>query len=164
MPYSFTVKAQEAFEKAQYIAREHQQQQIDVPHLALALLEIQESIVPSIFTKANISPLECAARIKSHINDLPQVRGEAAVGGELYVSNDLKKVMNVAQHEAKSLGDSFLASEHLLLAMLEVSTKTKDIFNALGLARANTFSLLKEIRGNIRVSDPEPESKYQALE
>ncbi len=164
MPYSFTVKAQEAFEKAQYIARENQHQQIDVPHLALALLETQESIVPSFLSKVAISPIECAARIKSIIDELPHVKGDAAVGGELYASNDLKKVMNIAQHEAKSLGDSFLASEHLLLAIVEVPSKVKDIFNALGLARANALASLKEIRGNIRVSDPEPESKYQALE
>lgn len=164
MPYSLTVKAQDAFEKAQKIAREHQQQQIDVPHLALALLEIQESIVPSILTKADISPYEYNQRIKSHVDDLPQVKGEDAAGNELYLSHDLKKVMNVAQQEAESLGDSFLASEHLLLAILEVPSKTKDTLYALGLTRTKALSLLREIRGNTHVTDPEPESKYQALE
>ncbi|MEW6610084.1 MAG: ATP-dependent chaperone ClpB [Patescibacteria group bacterium] len=164
MPFPFTTKAQEAFENAEHIAREHEQQQIDVPHLALSLLHQHESIVPTMLSKAGHALPDIVLPLRALIDALPHVKGEAAVGAERYVSHDIKRVINVAQEEAKALGDTFIASEHLLLAILEVPSQVKKIFHDAGFVRATALGVLKEVRGNVQVRDPEPESKYQTLE
>ncbi len=168
----FTHKAQEALEKAQNLARERAQQQLDLPHLAFALLTQEESIVPAIINRAVGSdrsrPVGTLEELHSELEllivQLPKVSGEGAVGSEVFVSHDAKRVLNRAQEEAQALSDQFISTEHILLALLEVVSDTQKVFVKAGIAKDAVLEMLKKMRGTAKVTDPEPESKYQALE
>lgn len=167
----FTHKAQEAIELAQSAVRERGQQQLDLPHLALTLLTQEDSLVPTIIERVlgsdrsrPVTTIDIHSEFELLIDKLPKVSGEGAVGTDVYATNDVKRVLNRAQEEAKSLGDSFISTEHLLLGLLEVSSQIQKVFINAGVAREKVLHVLKSLRGTAKVTDPEPESKYQALE
>lgn len=170
--FQFTTKAQEALERAQGTVRERSQQQLDLPHLALTLLTQEESLVPAIIERATGSDrsrpvatlMDLHSELELLIDKLPKVSGEGTVGSDIYLHNDVKRVLNKAQDEAKALGDSFISTEHVLLGLLEVSSDTQKVFTKKGITREKVLSLLKELRGTAKVTDPDPESKYQALD
>ncbi len=122
----FTLKAQEALKEAHDIASNKGQQQIDVLHVALALVLQKGGIVPPILEKlgANVSFLE--TEIEKEINRLPKIKGEVPFG-QAYLSPELGKAINQAAKEAMKLKDEFISCEHLLLALVTVSTKVKGL-------------------------------------
>lgn len=164
MNFQFTTKAQEVLELSQGMVREHAQQQLDLPHLALTLLTQEGSVVPAIIEKAGVTPLSLHSELEYLIDKLPKVSGEGTVGADLYLHNDVKRVLNKAHEEAKTLGDSFISTEHILLGLIEISSDTQKAFTKKGITRERVLTLLKDLRSTAKVTDLEPESKYQALE
>ncbi len=160
----FTLKAQEAVAGAQQLASEAGQQQIEVEHLLLAMLRDSEGVAVAILKKlgANVSLLQ--SRLEDELRRMPRVSG-AGAAGNIYVSNRLANVFNQAQNEMRQLKDEYVSTEHLLIAIAEEKQgPAGQLLRQQGVTRDNIFKVLKEIRGTQRVTDQNPEGKYQALE
>jgi len=157
-----TLKAQEAFQDAQKKAETSHHQQIDEIHLALALLEQNEGLVPSLFKKMGVSIEEVRAKLVHHLGKIPQVHGPGAVGS-LYMTPNVVALLERAEKEAAQLKDEYISTEHLFLGMLDPKGLVQKLLLKSGVAREKVLLALVEIRGSHRVTDPNPEEKYQAL-
>ncbi|MFQ5914990.1 MAG: ATP-dependent chaperone ClpB [Nitrospinota bacterium] len=157
----FTIKAQEALQAAQSLAEEKGHQTIEPEHLLAALLKQPEGLVSSILTRIGLSPKEVEAEVEKAVEKFPRVTG--AEGG--YISPRLKQIMDASSKEAGGMKDEFISVEHLLLVLADKSAgEAGDILTSKGATRENILKALSEIRGSQRVTDPNPEEKYQALE
>jgi ATP-dependent Clp protease ATP-binding subunit ClpB len=157
----YTVLSQEAFQQAQQKAEELGHQEIRPEHLLFAFLEQEENIVNSILAKIGISPQKIIEELKSVLAKMPKVEG----GGEVYLSPSLRQIMNAAQKEAHKLKDDYISTEHLFLALLKEGTSDAGrILKANGVTEDVLLKALMNIRGSQRVTDPQPEGKYQVLE
>ena len=158
----FTLKAQEALQEAKAIAERKHHQQIDVEHLLLALLEQKEGIVIPILQKLGANPAMVASQLEEELNRIPQVTGGGA--GQVYISSRLNEISNMAWKEAERLMDEYLSTEHLLIAISdERRAASAQILQRNGVTKDAIFKVLQEIRGSHRVTDQNPEEKYQAL-
>jgi ATP-dependent Clp protease ATP-binding subunit ClpB len=157
-PESFTVKVQEALEGAQRIAREHAQQSLEPEHVLAALLEDEQGVARALLEKVGADPDTLAGEVSAALARRPRVSG----GTDLYLSNDLKKALDDADHERDRLKDEYLSVEHLLLAFAGAG-ETGRLLQARGVTRDALLAALKEVRGGQRVTDQTPEDKYQAL-
>src|SRR5271156_943028 len=154
-----TEKLQEAIRAAQSIAFRHGNQQIDVEHLLLALLEQQGGLAPSILNKADI-PLESVrARVQQAVDRMPKVSGSTGSPDQVYITPRLQKLITQAEDEAKRMKDDFVSVEHVLLAVTE-----EGLFKEFGLTRERLMRALQEVRGSQRVTTQNPEATYEALE
>jgi ATP-dependent Clp protease ATP-binding subunit ClpB len=163
-PEKLTIKAQEALQSAQRLAREHNQQQIDSVHVLLALLRQEGGIVPPLLQRLGANPETIAQSLQAEIDRLPAVGGPAATD-RLYVSPDLNEVLTQAEKEADQLKDQFVSTEHLLLAMTaRPDSAAGRALASAGVSRDATLAALREVRGSQRVTDQAPEDKYQALQ
>jgi ATP-dependent Clp protease ATP-binding subunit ClpB len=151
----FTEKLQDAVRAAQGIAARHGNQQVDVDHLLLALLEQEGGLAGSILARAGVNVDALVGRIEADIGRLPKVSGPAAGPDQIYVSQRLSKLLVNAEDEAKKLKDEYISVEHVLLAV-----DAKD----LGATRDRLMQALREIRGSQRVTSQNPEATYEALE
>jgi ATP-dependent Clp protease ATP-binding subunit ClpB len=157
----FTVKAQEAVQQAQTLAEKYQHQTIDVEHLLLVLLEQSEGVVLPILQKLGANPRLLAERLKDHLGKVPKVYG-GEVGA--YIAPRLKQVFDAATEEADRLKDEYISTEHLLIAIAaEKQGVAGTLLRDQGVTRDNIFKALVSIRGSQRITDPNPEEKYQAL-
>jgi ATP-dependent Clp protease ATP-binding subunit ClpB len=159
-PNKLTEKSQEAIVTAQQRARENGHSQIDVEHLAAALVEQQGGIVPSVLTALNVQPAQLSSALGTELERQPKVSGNVQIGA----SARLGRVLQSAQKEAEALGDEYVSTEHLLLAMTADNGYTGQALKRLGVTHERVLNSLKEIRGNQRVTDANPENKYQVLE
>jgi ATP-dependent Clp protease ATP-binding subunit ClpB len=158
----FTIKSQEALQQAQETAAELGHQEVGSEHVLAALLAQPEGVVPPLLQKLGVQPAQVAAEVKRELDRLPKVSG--VVGGE-YLSQRLKKALDQAWSEAQKLKDEYVSTEHLLLAF----TEEKDggagrALKAHGVTRERVLQALVDVRGSARVTDANPEEKYQALE
>src|SRR6266481_2187759 len=162
----FTEKSQAALMEAQAIGTRNQHQAVDVEHLALALLEQEEGLVPRLLEKAGVSPNLLKTKIQEALDRIPRVSGETMTGQGLYVTQRLNKLLVTAQDEAKKLKDEYVSVEHLVLAMFSepATTEIGKIFKTLDLRREKFLKALTEVRGNQRVTSANPEATYEALE
>ncbi len=157
----YTVLSQEAFQQAQQKAEELGHQEIRPEHLLFAFLEQEENIVNSILAKIGISSAKIFEELKGVLAKMPKVEG----GGEVYLSPPLRQIMNAAQKEAHKLKDDYISTEHLFLALLKEGTSDAGrILKANGVTEDVLLKALMNIRGSQRVTDPQPEGKYQVLE
>ena len=160
-PEKLTQKSQEALQAAQRLAREHSHQEIDGEHLALALIGQTESLIPDLLERIGVP----VARLKPDLEAELARRHKVQGGGEPYAGSDLKKALDAAQSEATKLKDDYVSTEHLLLGLLDGGgTSLKKIFAKHGLKRDAVLKTLAELRGNQRVTDENPEAKFQALD
>ncbi|MCF6154755.1 MAG: ATP-dependent chaperone ClpB [Candidatus Brocadia sp.] len=160
----FTIKAQEAVQEAQELAESKRQQQILAVHLLEVLLTQEQGIVMPLLKKLGINTDAVLDKTMSAVNKLPQVSGPG-VPGQAYVSTELRDTFNLAWEEASKLKDEYVSTEHLLLALAGQRNITAGrILHEAGVTRENIYVALKEIRGGQRVTDQNPEEKYQALE
>ena len=158
----FTLKAQEALQEAKSIAERKHHQQIDVEHLLLALLDQKEGIVIPILQKLGSNPDLIASQLGDELNRVPQVTGRGT--GQVYLSSRLNEIFNNAWKEAERLKDEYMSTEHLLIAIAdEKQGAAFQILQRNGVTRDAIFRVLQEIRGPHRVTDQNPEEKYQAL-
>jgi ATP-dependent Clp protease ATP-binding subunit ClpB len=160
----FTEKMQEAVRAAQSIAIQHGNQQIDVEHLLLALLEQQGGLAPSILNKADIKVDSLRARVQQEVDRLPKVSGATGGPDQVYVTPRITKLLTQAEEEAKRLKDEFTSVEHVLLAITDDSGPAGKIFREFGVTRERLMRALQEVRGSQRVTTQNPEVTYEALE
>ncbi|HET7876531.1 MAG TPA: ATP-dependent chaperone ClpB [Methylomirabilota bacterium] len=151
----FTEKAQEALQNAAQTAQESGQQIVEPEHVLLALVREREGIARPLLEAAGVSLPGLEAALVSEVERLPRVHG----GGQPYVSNDLNLVLEQADREAKRLRDEYVSTEHLLLALAERPGLRRE-----GVTHDALMQALRKVRGSQRVTDQNPESKYQALE
>jgi len=159
-PNKLTEKSQEALVAAQQLARENGHAQVDVEHLAAALVDQSGGIVPSVLSALNIAAPQLRAALEGELQRAPKVSGNVQVGA----SARLGRVLQQAQQEAKNLRDEYVSTEHLFLAMTDDQGFTGDTLKRLGATRDRILEALQSVRGNQRVTDANPEGKYQALE
>ena len=157
----FTQKSMEAVQNCEKLAYEHGNQQLEQEHLLYSLLTLEDSLILKLITKMNISPEMFTNEAAQAVNRLTKVSG----GGQLYVSNDLNKVLVSAEDEAKVMGDEYVSVEHLFLSMIKQPDKTiKELFRQYGINREAFLKALTTVRGNQRVVSDNPEATYDTLE
>jgi ATP-dependent Clp protease ATP-binding subunit ClpB len=159
-----TEKSQEAIRQAQTIAVNYGNQQVDVEHLLLALLEQEGGLAPSILLRADI-PLETLhKRLVQEVEKLPKVSGGGTRPDQVYITNRLSQLLNAAEEQAKRLKDEYVSIEHLLLAAADDQGGAGKLLREFGLTRDRLMKALQEVRGNQRVTTQNPEATYEALE
>ena len=175
---NFTHKAQEAILNAQSIAQTKGQQQIDALHLLLSLLSQEESIVLTLLRKLGVDIERLAKKTESALSRIPTITAPQTFG-QFYLTQDMAKVLDRARKEAMKMGDEFISVEHLFLGIVDIEIKAKEILEKATFLKTGksdsslevgkldyetVFKSLNEIRGDHKVTDPEPESKYQVIE
>ena len=159
-PKKMTEKTQEALIAAQQAAQENGRAQLDVEDLLAALLEQQGGIVPSVIEALGGSTQQLLAATRQELARQPKVQGNV----QLSASGRLGRVLTQAQKDADSLKDEYVSTEHLLLAMTADQGYTGQALARIGATHERVLNALREVRGNQRVTDQNPENKYQALE
>src|SRR5579864_5865783 len=158
----FTVKAQEAVQRANELASEHGNPELMPAHLLAALLEDKEGIVPPVLEKIGIGPQAVLADLYREIEKLPKVSGGAA---QATMSNSASKLLDQAFKEAANFKDEYVSTEHLLLAATHLKgDKGAQILSRHGANYDAILKALTAVRGSQRITDQNPEAKYQALE
>src|ERR1043165_5042359 len=158
-----TTKSQEALQEAQRLPHEHSHQEIDGEHLLLALLGQSEGLIQPLLQKLGVSPQRLAADAEKELARRAKVQGVSSA--DTFLGNTLKKALDAAFAEAGQVKDDYVSTEHLLLGLLsEGGSALKKSFQANGLKREDVLKALACLRGNQRVTDAEPEGKFQALE
>lgn len=175
---NFTYKAQEAIMKAQAIAQEKNQQQIDALHLLYSLLSQEESVVLTLLQKIGVDIDGLKKKVALALDKIPMIATPQAFG-QFYLTQDMARVLESAKAEASRMDDEFISVEHLFLALLNTQTKAKEILDKTNFLQPgggpttlefgkldyeNALKILSQIRGGQRITDPEPESKYQVIE
>src|SRR5579863_4439037 len=162
----FTEKLQDALHSAQSNAVRNGNQQIDVEHLLLALLDQPGGLAPSLFNKADIPLGSFRTFLEREIDRLPKVSNAlgAQPATQIYITNRIQTQLAKAEEEAKRLKDEYVSVEHVLLAATEDQGAAGRFFRESGLTRDRLMKALQEVRGNQRVTTPNPEATYEALE
>jgi ATP-dependent Clp protease ATP-binding subunit ClpB len=155
----FTEKLQEAFHAAQSLASQRGQQQLDVEHLLVALLEQDGGLATSILLKSEADIKNVHHRLMQELDKLPRVSGSATGADQVYITSRLQQLLNRAESEAKRLKDAYVSVEHILLAAAD-----EKVFKELGLTKERLMRTLQDVRGSQRVTSQNPESTYEALE
>ena len=157
----FTEKAQEAVFSAQNLAEDKHNTQIEAEHLLSALVEQKDGVVPQVLEKLGVDQAALAHRLNAEIERLAKAYGPT----QLYISPGFKQVIDAAQDEAKSLKDEYVSTEHLLIAMADgYKGPAGMLLKSAGVSKDGIYQVLASIRGGQRVTDQNPEGKYQALE
>jgi len=164
----FTLNAQNALQAAQTLASDYGHSQVDNEHLMLSLLRQEESVVPPLLKKIGVDPTAVEKILEKDVAGLPKVEG----GGQLYVTPRLTKALDAAHKEADKMKDEYVSTEHLFLALLDAPHApgygedwgVRKLVKQFGLNRDKVLKALSEVRGSSRVTDQNPEAKYQALE
>src|SRR4051794_15711139 len=161
-PNRFTRKTGEALGAAQALARERNHSQVTPEHLLAALVGQPESVVIPVLERLGVATRTVRDRVDEALGRLPSVYGETAQQAQL--SPDAYKLLESADIQRADLGDDYLSTEHVLLAMSEVPGGVGDLLRSLGVSHDALLGALKEIRGSHRVTSENPEGQYQALE
>ena len=161
-PDRLTLKGQEAFREAAELARSRGNPVVNDAHLFSVLLDQAEGIVVPLLQKAGLNLTALREGVARELDRFPSQSGG---GSEPTFSRELHKVFDRAEDEAKQLGDAYLSTEHLLIALSkEKGTTARTLLNAAGVSSEQLVEALGEVRGSHRVTDQSPESQYQALE
>ncbi|MDE0683610.1 MAG: AAA family ATPase, partial [Candidatus Poribacteria bacterium] len=156
-----TIKTQEALETAQNLATDAQNPELSVEHLMLALIKQSDGIVAPIFQKLGVDIAGVTSAIEAAVEKAPKVQGAAS---EMRISQALQSVLDTGFKEATALKDAYVSTEHLLIACAEAKqTKVGKILREAGVTKDKILKALVDIRGNQRITDQNPEDKYQAL-
>ncbi len=156
----FTMKSQALIQNAHDIASKKNHQYIEPEHFLMAMLADSEGICVSIFKKLGVPVSQLQQDATAALEKLVQVSGAA----DTYLSGTAKKILDKALEEARKMKDQYVSLEHILLAMAQVTSSAQKILQRHGITRDTVFTVLKDIRGNQTITDPNPEEKYQALE
>src|SRR2546428_63259 len=157
-----TLKSQEALQRAQEEARNRNHQMVEPVHVLFALLSDPEGVVYPLLQRLEQSPRALRDRVEEALDRIPKVYG--APGQDLYLSAPSRQVLDRAFEEASKLTDEYVSTEHLFLALLDGASDASRILAEAGVSRDALMKALVEIRGRQRVTDQNPEEKYQALE
>ncbi|TDF74583.1 ATP-dependent chaperone ClpB [Candidatus Syntrophosphaera thermopropionivorans] len=155
----FTIKSQDALQGMQQIAEENGHQEIKDLHLLAAMLKETESLVIPVLQKLEVNTTDLERKVEDALKKLPKVSG-----GQMYLSQEVLDILHQAEREADQLQDDYISLEHILLALLEKGKEAARLLQNSGVTPDKLLLALKELRGNQRVTDQNPEAKYQALE
>jgi ATP-dependent Clp protease ATP-binding subunit ClpB len=156
----FTTKAQEALATAQFEAQSAGHSQVTPLHLLQALLADEQGVGRSLLERVGADPSHVRSIVESELGRQPTVSG----GGSVSMSRDLGEVLGRARKEAQELNDQYVSSEHLLLALAEVRSDAKEVLSTLGVNRKHLLDAMQQMRKGQRVTSPEAEQQYEALE
>ncbi|MDE2927026.1 MAG: ATP-dependent chaperone ClpB [Acidobacteriota bacterium] len=159
-----TESVREGLTRAEAVAGNLGHQQVDVEHLLAALLEQEQGLAASILNKADLDPGQLTRRLRQDLQSRARVSGPAAPAGQVYATPRLTQLLNRAQEEAKQLNDEYVSVEHLLLAMVKDTGAAGRLLQAQGISRERLMQTLRDVRGSQRVTSPNPEATYEALE
>lgn len=159
-PNKFTEKAWSAIARTPDIAKQAQNQHLESEHLMLALLE-QEGLAASIFDKLAVKPEQLRERTEAFINSQPKVSGS---GSSVYIGKSLETLLDRADNFRKTYGDDYISIEHLILAYAKDDRFGRNLLREFGLDEARLKDVIQDIRGTQKVTDQNPEGKYQSLE
>src|SRR3984893_14796828 len=157
----FTQKMQEALQAAQDVASQFNHQEITNEHFLSALLDQSDGITQPLLEKIGIQPNQLRERLASELERRPRVTGASV---DLRLSNELRSVLDGAEKEMKKLKDEYTSAEHYLLALSGANVPAAKILKDLGVTRDKLMQALQQVRGSQRVTDQNPEGKYQTLE
>jgi ATP-dependent Clp protease ATP-binding subunit ClpB len=157
-----TQKSREALQTAQAIAREHSHQELDGLHLALALARQSDTIVPTLMQRTGVDLSTFEDDLKAELDRRAKVDGVSA--SDIFLGRDLKQAFDKAEDEASKLGDEYLSAEHLLLGLVKAGGSLKKIFSKHNMKCEVLLEKMNAVRGNQRVTDENPEAKFEALE
>ncbi|MDR2629798.1 MAG: ATP-dependent chaperone ClpB [Spirochaetaceae bacterium] len=157
----FTIKAQEALNDASTIAQKDDHPQVEVEHLLLALLRQTDGIVLPILERIGVDAPQIVRDTEALAASSPKIYGEAA---QIYFSAAASKVLAKAEAEAASLKDEYVSTEHILIAIAAGEGKAAELLKKAGVTKNGILAALKQVRGNTRVTDQNPEGKYQVLD
>ena len=156
----YTVRAQEAIAAAQALAQEREQQIIEPAHLLVALLDAYEGIVTPLLEGAGADVTTLRAEAVGAMERLPVVRGAT----QQHISQAMRDTLKRAGREAERLNDEYISTEHLLLGLVGEPSPARDALAAAGVTHDALLTAMQSVRGSHRVTDPNPEAKYQSLE
>ncbi len=161
----FTEGAQEALELAQNALVKFKHNQLDTEHIFYGLLSQEDGVVPKIFEKIGVSPYGVKDRIADALRKIPVVEYSYGTPAQIYITPRAQRVLEQSFEEAKTLKDEYVASEHILLAIVEISDGASGrILREFNIDKEKIYQALYEIRGSQRVTEPNAEQKYNALE
>ncbi len=158
-----TFKSQEAIQTAQKLAERKGNQQLDAEHLLWALLDDEDGVASQILKKLGINTKALQKDVEEEIEKFPKVIGATPLG-QIYVSPRLKQVFEIAEKNATHLKDEYISVEHFLIALVSVGGACSELLKRYGATADKILTGMREIRGAQRVTDPNPEEKYQALQ
>src|SRR5512136_1716763 len=159
-PDKLTVKAQEVLQEAQAQARKREHQAIDLEHLLLALLHQDDGVAKPLLERIGANAAQVESRLEDELRSIPRVKG----GSEPYFGNRLQKLLERAEEEAKRLKDEYVSTEHLLAAAAEDKSPPGEALRSAGATADRIRGAVKDMRAGARVTSPEAESQYRALE
>ena len=154
-----TIRLQEAFSSSQSLCSSAQQQALECEHLLLALFQDFDGIALALVKRVGVDCEQLLRELEEQTEKYPKVSGD----GQVYLSQTLKDIVSKAEEEARKMKDEFLSAEHILLAVSNYK-KANSVFRSLGIKYDDLLKALQSIRGSQRVTDPNPESKYQVLD
>ena len=155
----FTQKSMEIVNNLEKTAYDFGNQELAQEHLLYNMLTVDDSLIVSLLKKMDIDPVVFKAQVEGLINKRPKVEG-----GQIYVGNDLNKVLIYAENEAKAMGDEYISVEHLFLSMLrKASPEIKKLFKEFNIDRERFLQALSQVRGNQKVTTDNPEAVYESL-
>ena len=158
----FTEKSQEAIGQAQALATRHGQQQVELEHLFLALIEQEGGLAEKILSRLDVDAGQLKQKVEQEIATLPSVQGPGA--DQLYLGTRLREVLDRAQQEASKLKDDYVSIEHLLLGITQDEGPSGKLLASHGVSRETLLAALKDMRGSQRVTSQNPETTYEPLE
>src|SRR3989440_1016580 len=157
----FTQKMQEALQASQDFASEFSQQEISNEHFLLALLAQSEGVTRPLLEKLGVSVSALEGRLRDALEKRPKVHG---AGAQIYLGTELRAVLDAAEKEMAKLKDEFVSAEHYLLALSNAKSDAAKLLHDSGVTHARLLQALQQVRGSQRVTDQNPEGKYQTLE
>ncbi|HRY27807.1 MAG TPA: ATP-dependent chaperone ClpB [Candidatus Moranbacteria bacterium] len=158
----FTMKSQEALRKSQEFALSLSQQQVDVFHLLYALIGQEGSIVPTVLGKIGADIEKIKNEALQEAKKYPKMT--TGILGQIFITPTLLQILDQSEREMEKMGDDFVSTEHLLLAILVFNSPAKKIFETNGITYDTVLQILSELRGSQRVDSPEPEGKFQVID
>jgi len=156
-----TVKAQEIIQSSETAAHRYNHGQIDTEHLLYSLLTQQDGVIPPLVDKLGAGRDQLIADVEKTLKNKPAVYGESA---QIHISAEASKILNKAELEAEKLKDEYISTEHMFLAIADSDTGAGQILKNAGIDRSSVLKTLVSVRGNQRVTDQNPENRYQTLE
>jgi ATP-dependent Clp protease ATP-binding subunit ClpB len=159
-----TTQAQDAFVDAQNVLKRFEQNQLDNEHLLLAMLENDRGLVNKILTTLNVDARALRGDLEAAIARRPRAGVQALESGQVYMTPRFNKLMNEAEQEAERFKDSYVSTEHLLLAMVDTGGEVSDLLRARNISKSNIYAILKDIRGGKKADSQNAEDQYQSLE
>ena len=160
----FTKKSLDAINEAQSIAIEYSNMNVEQEHLLLSLLRQENGLIPQLITRMGTDASAFESVIEKRIGEIPKVTGSGREAGTVYITRDVDNTLNTAENTAKTMHDDFVSVEHIMLALFDTANdKLIKLFNTFVITKQKFLEVLKDVRGNQRVTSDNPEETYDVL-